>query len=74
MSKKVLMISTSPRKGGNSDVLADEFARGAREAGNHVERWRCTIRRLGSARDALPARVPGAVSFTMTQMPLLKRC
>ena len=38
MSKKVLMISTSPRKGGNSDVLADEFARGAREAGNHVEK------------------------------------
>ena len=27
MSKKVLVISTSPRKGGNSDVLADEFVR-----------------------------------------------
>ena len=37
MSKKVLVISTSPRKGGNSDTLADEFARGAREAGNQVE-------------------------------------
>ena len=43
MSKKVLMISTSPRKGGNSDVLADEFARGAREAGNHVEKVANTI-------------------------------
>ena len=38
MSKKVLVISTSPRKGGNSDTLADEFVRGAREAGNSVEK------------------------------------
>ena len=26
MSKKVLIISASPRKGGNSETLADEFA------------------------------------------------
>lgn len=38
MSKKVLVISTSPRKGGNSETLADEFIRGARDAGNDVEK------------------------------------
>lgn len=38
MSKKVLVIPTSPRKGGNSETLADEFIRGAREAGNAVEK------------------------------------
>lgn len=38
MSKKVLVISTSPRKGGNSETLADKFIRGAREAGNDVEK------------------------------------
>ena len=38
MSKKVLVISTSPRKGGNSETLPDEFIRGAREAGNDVEK------------------------------------
>lgn len=38
MSKKVLVISTSPRKGGNSDRLAEEFAKGAREAGHSVEK------------------------------------
>ena len=27
--KKVLIISASPRKGGNSDTLCDEFAKGA---------------------------------------------
>ena len=37
MSKKVLVISTSLRPNSNSDVLAREFARGAREAGHEVE-------------------------------------
>lgn len=38
MSKQILVISTSPRKGGNSDVLADAFIRGAQEAGHLVEK------------------------------------
>lgn len=38
MSKHILVISTSPRKGGNSDRLADEFVRGAQAAGNSVEK------------------------------------
>lgn len=40
MSKNVLIISSSPRKGGNSDVLCDQFAKGAKEAGNMVEKIR----------------------------------
>lgn len=28
MEKNVLIISTSPRKKGNSDILADEFEKG----------------------------------------------
>lgn len=38
MSKKVLIISTSPRKNSNSDALAEEFAKGARKAGHEVEK------------------------------------
>ena len=38
MSKKVLILSGSPRKNGNSDILCDEFAKGATEAGHNVER------------------------------------
>lgn len=30
MNKKVLIVSSSPRKHGNSDLLCDEFARGAK--------------------------------------------
>ncbi len=37
MDKKVLIVSSSPRKGGNSETLAAAFAKGAREAGNQVE-------------------------------------
>lgn len=38
MSKKVVIISSSPRKGGNSDLLCDEFARGVKDSGNEVEK------------------------------------
>lgn len=38
MSKNVLILSASFRKGGNSDTLCDQFAKGAEEAGNHVEK------------------------------------
>ncbi len=35
--KKVLVVSSSPRKGGNSEVLARKFAEGASESGNEVK-------------------------------------
>ena len=40
MGKKVVIFSSSPRKGGNSDRLCDEFMRGAQEAGNEVSKVR----------------------------------
>ena len=36
--KKVLVLSGSPRKGGNSDILCDEFIKGALKNGNDVEK------------------------------------
>lgn len=36
--KNVLVISSSMRRGSNSEALADEFARGASDAGNNVEK------------------------------------
>ena len=38
MSKKVLILSSSPRRNGNSDHLCNEFMRGAAEAGHQVEK------------------------------------
>lgn len=45
--KKVLILSGSPRKGGNSDLLCDEFMRGALDAGNEVEKIRIAEKKIG---------------------------
>ena len=38
MSRKVLVLSASPRRGGNSDLLGDQFVLGARKAGQSAEK------------------------------------
>ena len=38
MKKNVVILSASPRRNGNSDILCDEFMKGAIEAGNEVEK------------------------------------
>jgi len=38
MEKKVIILSSSPRKGGNSDTLCDRFLAGAQEGGHAVEK------------------------------------
>ncbi len=47
MNKKVLILSGSPRKGGNSDLLCDEFLRGALESGNDAEKIRVAEKKIG---------------------------
>ena len=59
MSKKVLIISSSPRKGGNSDTLAEEFARGAREAGHEVEKIGLWDKTIGFCRGCLACQKTG---------------
>lgn len=46
MTKNVLIISSSPRKGGNSDLLCDEFRKGALEVGHQVEKIRLSDYRI----------------------------
>lgn len=46
MNKKILIVSASPRKGGNSDLLCDEFMRGALEAGHDVEKIRLSEKEI----------------------------
>ena len=38
MKKNVVILSASPRRNGNSDILCDEFMKGATEAGHDVEK------------------------------------
>lgn len=46
MGKKVLILSGSPRNGGNSDILCDEFMRGAKESGNDAEKIRVSAKKV----------------------------
>lgn len=45
--KNVLILSSSPRKDGNSDLLCQEFFKGAREAGHSVELVRIAEKKIG---------------------------
>ena len=47
MAKKVLVLSASPRKGGNSDLLCDQFMLGATDAGHQVEKIFLRDKRIG---------------------------
>lgn len=44
--KKIIIIRTSPHRGGNTDLLADEFRRGAEEMGHEVEDIKLSLRKI----------------------------
>lgn len=46
MSKKVLVLSASPRKGGNSDVLCEQFIQGAESAGHLPQKIYVTDKKI----------------------------
>ncbi len=46
MSKKIVIISSTPRKNGNSDILCDAFMKGATEAGHDVEKIRLSEKQI----------------------------
>ena len=47
MTKKILVLSSSFRKGGNSDTLCDQFVKGAVEAGHQVEKIFINDKKIG---------------------------
>ena len=59
MNKKVLVLSGSPRKDGNSDLLCDQFVRGATEAGHRVEKIRVQEQKIGYCIDCAYCRSHG---------------
>lgn len=59
MSKKVLILSGSPRKNGNSDLLCDQFATGAAEAGHAVEKIRVAEKNVGYCRGCYACKSTG---------------
>jgi multimeric flavodoxin WrbA len=47
MSKKCLVLTASPRKGGNSDLLADAFISGAQAAGHETHKVEAAFKNIG---------------------------
>ena len=58
--KNVLILSSSPRKGGNSDLLCDAFAKGAKEAGNKVTKIRVADKKVGYCTGCYACQKTGA--------------
>lgn len=63
MSKKVLILSGSPRKDGNSDMLCNEFMRGAIESGNAVEKIRVAEKKIGFCTGCYACRNTGVCAI-----------
>ena len=66
--KNVLILSGSPRRGGNSDILCDEFARGAAERGSHVEKIRVSDKKIGYCRACYYCRDNGGACVLKDDM------
>ena len=45
--KKILILSASPRRNGNSDILCQQFKKGAEEAGHEVEQIHLYDKKIG---------------------------
>ena len=63
MSKKVLILSGSPRKDGNSDLLCNEFMKGSLEVGNEVEKIRVAEKNIGFCRGCYACRETGVCAI-----------
>ncbi len=57
--KKILILSGSPRKGGNSDLLCDEFMRGAIESGNEVTKINVAEKKVAPCRACYACKESG---------------
>lgn len=59
MAKKVIILSTSPRRNSNSHALAEAFSRGARDAGNTAEIISLIGKQIGFCRGCFACQKTG---------------
>ncbi len=73
MSKNVLILSGSPRKNGNSDILCDQFAKGAKEAGNSVEKIRVSEKKIGYCKGCYACEGTGVCAIKDDMAEILQK-
>lgn len=72
MKKKVLVISTSLRQHSNSDALAEEFMRGAKEAGHEVEKITLRGKDIRFCRGCLACQNTGKCVIKDDMLPIIQ--
>lgn len=73
MSKKVLILSGSPRKNGNSDILCDQFAKGACESGHTVEKIRVAEKNIGYCKACYACKATGKCAIDDDMAEILQK-
>lgn len=73
MSKTILILSGSPRKGGNSDILCDQFAKGAAEVGHRVEKIRVAEKNIGYCRGCYACKNTGVCAIRDDMAEVLQK-
>ena len=71
--KKVLILSGSPRKGGNSDTLCDEFMKGAIETGNEVEKIFVAGKNIGYCKGCYACKDTGVCAIKDDMAEVLQK-
>lgn len=71
--KHVLILSGSPRRRGNSDLLCDAFAQGAREAGHTVEKIFLRDQTIGYCRACYACRESGVCAIKDDMAQILEK-
>lgn len=71
MAKKVVVISSSPRKGGNSDTLCDEFVKGAIDGGNEAVKYFLEDIEFGSCKACMACKTPERECFQEDQISII---
>lgn len=71
MNKKILILSASPRIGGNSDILCDELAKGVADAGNSTEKVHITKLNIGGCLGCEACMKNGGICVQKDDMTLL---
>ena len=61
--KNILVLSSSPRKNGNSDILCEQFIKGAKESGHNTEKIYISDMKINYCTGC------GAVSYTHLTLP-----
>lgn len=73
MAKKVLIISSSPRRNGNSEILCDKFAEGAANEGHDVEKISLTEKKINYCAACLSCQKTGECIQNDDMAEILKK-